>query len=136
MLTFYLCGNLFGLDILAVKEINSKVQYTPVFDAPPQVTGLLNMRGQVVTLINLARLMGYDWEDTTGNATCIILKTTPDNPDYIGICIDCPGTVVEIDQTSCEPPPANLSSMEIKYIKTAVQLERELLLLLEVSAFC
>ena len=47
ILTFYLQGELFGIDIKLVKEINRKINYTKVPGAPDFVVGLFNMRGQV-----------------------------------------------------------------------------------------
>ncbi len=72
-----MCGNLFGIDINAVKEIDRNIDYTPVPDAAPHIVGLLNMRGQIVTLINLARLMGYENHAPQERPACIILKKQP-----------------------------------------------------------
>lgn len=131
MLTFYLSGNLYGIDILAVKEINRNIEYTLVPDAPPNVIGLLNMRGQVVTLFNLAGLMELEPENGKDSSTCIILKINPVNPDYVGFLIDRPGSVVDIDEDTCEPPPANMSSMENKFLSKIVKLKDELLMIID-----
>ena len=125
ILTFYLCGNLYGLDIKIVKEINRNIEYTPVPDAPPHIIGLLNMRGQVVTIFNLAKLIGYEQQSKKSN--CIILKSETNDPDYIGFLIDSPGFVVEVDNNECEPPPANISKKEKKFISKIAKLEKELL---------
>ena len=127
-------GFLFGIDILSVKEINRNVEYTSVPDAPPHIVGLLNMRGQVVTLIDLAGLMGYRLNSGTGRATCIILKNSLENTDYIGFFIDYPGSVIDIDDDNCEPPPPNVSIMENKFVDQIVKLEEGLLLIINNSA--
>lgn len=131
MLTFYLNGNLYGIDILAVKEINRNIEYTPVPDAPSSVIGLLNMRGQVVTLFNLAGLMGLELGDGREHSTCIILKSTPLNPDYVGFLIERPGSVIDINEGICEPPPANMSGLENKFVSKVVKLEDELLTIID-----
>lgn len=131
MLTFYLDGNLLGLDISAVKEMDRHIEYTAVPDAPPHIIGLMNMRGQIVTLFDLAGLMGYGRKEYEGGPTCIILKNRPDNPDYVGFIIDSPGEVVDISEDMCEPPPANLGSMESKFVTAVAKLESELLLLID-----
>lgn len=127
-------GYLFGIDILTVKEINRNVEYTPVPDAPPHIVGLLNMRGQVVTLFDLAGLMGYRLSSGNGRSTCIILKNSPENQDYIGFFIDYPGSVIDIDDDSCEPPPPNVSIMENKFVDQIVKLDEGLLLIINNSA--
>lgn len=126
-------GYLFGIDILSVKEINRNVEYTPVPDAPPHIVGLLNMRGQVVTLIDLAGLMGYRLNSGTGKTTCIILKNSLEEQDYIGFFIDYPGSVIDIDDNNCEPPPPNVSIMENKFVDQIVKLEEGLLLIINNS---
>lgn len=130
MLTFYLCGNLYGINILAVKEINRNIEYTSVPDAPSYIIGLLNMRGQVVTLFDLANLMGYEPEGHKKRPTCIIMKNSPNNPDYVGFLIDRPGSVVDLEEALCEPPPANISGVENKFINEVAKLKDELLMLI------
>ena len=57
ILTFYLEGELFGIDIGLVKEINRKIKYTEVPGAPEHIVGLYNMRGQVVTIFDVACIL-------------------------------------------------------------------------------
>ncbi|KJR95939.1 MAG: hypothetical protein VR68_16255 [Peptococcaceae bacterium BRH_c4a] len=133
-MTFFIQENLFGIDILALKEINRNIEYTTVPDAPSHVIGLLNMRGQIVTLFNLAGMMGYSGEIREGPLNCIILKSRPDNPDYIGFIIDKPGSVVDIVEDICEPPPANINSIEKKFVSEVVRLENQLLMILHREA--
>ena len=133
VLTFYMGGSLFGIDILAVKEINRNIEYTAVPDAPPHVSGLLNMRGQVVTLFNLAGLMGYENSDK-GLPSCIILKNSHENPYFVGFFIDKPGSVLDIDEDNCEPAPANMSLAENKFVSEVVKLESGLLMIINYVA--
>ncbi len=130
VLTFYIGSTLFGIDILEVKEINRNIEYTTVPGAPPGIIGLLNMRGQIVTLFNLAYLMGYGAETGKGPLTCIILKNRPDNHDYVGFLIDRPGSSVEVEEEMCEPPPANIGAAENKFVSEVVKLEGELLMII------
>ncbi len=133
-MTFFIKGNLFGIDILALKEINRNIEYTSIPGAPSHIVGLLNLRGQIVTLFNLAGMMGYGGDEEDGPLNCIILKNKPDNPDYIGFIIDRPGSVVDIVEDICEPPPANISSFEKKFISEVVKLEDHLLMILHREA--
>jgi purine-binding chemotaxis protein CheW len=130
VLTFYLDKHHYGIDILAVKEINRNIEYTSVPDAPPHIVGLLNMRGQIVTLFDLAAMMGLSKTAEATRPTCVILKNTSSNPDYIGFLIDSPGEVVDINTDACEPPPPNASGMESKFVSEVVKLESALLMLL------
>lgn len=56
--TFYIRDALCGMDILKVQEINKHMDITKVPQAPEYVTGILNLRGQIVTIIDLGRKLG------------------------------------------------------------------------------
>lgn len=130
-LTFYLCGNLLGVDVTLVREINRQVEYTQVPDTAPYIVGLFNMRGQVVTLFDIARIMHCDEKDWGKKVACIILKAPPNDPNQIGFLIDGFGDVLDVTAEDLEPPPANVSGINGDYIKSIVKLENELLLIID-----
>lgn len=131
VLTFYLGGSLYGIDIKLVKEINRNVDFTPVPGSDASILGLFNMRGQIVTIFNLAHIIGSDENVSLDLCPCIILKPTDENQHFIGFMIDKTGDVVDIEDSVCELPPANVSSIESDYIKSVVKLENDLLLVIE-----
>ncbi|MCX7747650.1 MAG: chemotaxis protein CheW [Clostridia bacterium] len=131
VLTFYLNNDLFGINITLVKEINRNIEYTEIPDAKPHILGLFNMRGQVVTLFNIARLMDLEAMDTRSKNTCIILKASPNDPNQVGFIIDRLGDVVDVDHNDCEVPPANVESADSEYINSVVKLKDELLIIIE-----
>lgn len=129
VLSFYVDNNLFGIDIKLIKEINRNVEYTPIPDAKEEIIGLLNMRGQVVTLFDFSKLIGLNKQ--TGNRnTCIILKSNGNETNYVGFIIDRPGDVIDINKEDCEAPPANVSSLEGEYIHNIVKLKDNLLIII------
>lgn len=130
ILTFYLCDSLIGINVKLIKEINRNIEYTPVPGAKPHIIGLFNMRGQVVTLFDLARLIGLSGQSQAGKLTCIILKE-PGYPDQVGFRIDKPGDVLEIDRNDFESPPANINGMESEFLSSVIKLENELLLVID-----
>jgi purine-binding chemotaxis protein CheW len=130
VLTFYLGGNLLGIDVTLVKEINRNVDYSPVPGSQSCIVGFMNMRGQVVTLFNLAELLKLDAAGGQEGHTCIILKT-PKDPDQVGFLIDRPGDVMDIDREEFELPPANVGGVEGEFIDSIVKLENELLIIID-----
>lgn len=131
VLTFYLCNSLFGINIEKVKEIDRRVEYTPVPGSKPVVSGLYNMRGQIVTLFDLARILGYDSQTYRGQLGGIILKPIAGHPDQFGFLIDAPGDVIEIGNDISEPPPANVDHIAGEMLEKVVKLEDQLLLVLQ-----
>ena len=134
VLTYYLNGYLFGIDITLVKEINRNVEYTPVPNSKPHIVGLFNMRGQIVTLFDLARLMNYEVDATTKSSVCIILKALPNDPNQVGFLIDKSGDVVEIGEDEMEKPPANVGGIDGEFINSVVKLKETLLIILNAQS--
>lgn len=123
--------SLLGIDIVLIREINRNVEYTAVPGARHYIVGLFNMRGQVVTLFDLAKLIGLKQEEERPRATCIILKAPANDPNQIGFLIDKPGDVIDLDNEDCEVPPANVVGVEGEYISQVVKLKDQLLLILD-----
>ena len=127
-MTFYLCDNQYGIDIRLVKEINRKIKYTPVPGAPPHIVGLFNMRGQVVTLFDLAGILGYDDLCEKDNPTCIILKNREQRPDFVGFLEDKLGDVRDVSPEECEMLPVNGDQVQDKYLKEIIKTESQLIM--------
>lgn len=130
ILTFYLAGSFLGVDVTLVKEINRNVEFSPVPGSEEHIVGFLNMRGQVVTLFDLAILLNIKNEHTIESNTCIILKS-PKDPNQVGFLIDKPGDVISIDNEECELPPANVGGVEGEYINSIVKMKSELLIIID-----
>ncbi len=135
ILSFKLGDDLFGIDLKNVKEINRNIEYTKVPRASDNIVGLFNMRGQVVTLFNLARIFGYDNKVKEGKVTCIILDSQEGSLEHRGFIIDLSGDVVEVAEDMWELPPANISTQENKNIKAVVHFENEILRIIDPNIF-
>lgn len=129
ILSFSLCDNLLGVDVTLVKEINRNVEYTPIPGAKDHIVGFFNMRGQVVTLYDLAKLLNLGDMKKQEKLICIVLKS-PKDPDQVGFLIDSPSDVLEIDIEDYEATPANLSVSESEYIESVLKLKDELLMVI------
>ena len=123
--TFRIDRHLLGLDVLSVREINRVVDMTPVPRAPEHVRGLVNLRGQILTVFDLgarlglgARLIGRDTHN-------VILKS-----DAVGLLVDAIGEVIQTRVEDIEAPPANVGGIEGEFIDGVVKLEKELLVVL------
>lgn len=131
VLSFNINGSLFGIKVILIKEINRNVDITIVPDSKPHVVGLFNMRGHIVTLFDLVKLLNLKEENTTEKKICIILKAKPNDLNQFGFLIDNLGSVLDVDSEDCEPPPANIKSIESDYISSIVKLEDQLLMILD-----
>lgn len=131
VLSFYINDSLFGINITLIKEINRNIEYTAVPDAKPYIVGLFNMRGQIVTLFNIAKLMGIKEDTELLRSTCIILKAAPNDPNQVGFLIDKPGDVIDLNKEEWEMPPANVVGLEGEYINRVVKQNDKLLMIID-----
>jgi len=123
--TFQIGDHLLGIDILRVREINRVLDITPVQHCPPYMRGLINLRGQIVTIFDLGVRLGLGPRKLTERSHNIILK-----PDTVGLLADSIGDVVETREEDIEPPPANAGEIEGKFIEGVLKLETDLLVIL------
>jgi purine-binding chemotaxis protein CheW len=146
--TFYIRENLFGVDIRLIREINRNIDITPVDGAPDFVRGLLNLRGQIVTVIDVGVRMGLRaMEDRKDNCRSIVLKTSDElsgkydesqvventSRDLVALYVDGIGDMVTLDEKEIEPPPANIGELEGKYIHGIARTEKDFLIVLKMS---
>lgn len=112
--TFYVGDALCGMDILKVQEINKLMEMTKVPQAPDYVMGILNLRGQIVTIIDLGKKLGLSEIDVDETSRNIIVNS--DN-EYIGLLVSRIGDVVEADWQKVESPPANIGGVQGIFFK-------------------
>ena len=139
--TFWLSGRLFGVDILDVKEINKELNFTPIFHAPQQVKGYVNIRGQIHLIINLRILLGYKDKKTDSDSCMIIFKPTVS--ESFGVLVDKIGDVIKINEDRLEGTQAIAKQAGLSETKTNLhelieavcKLKDSLLLILNAKSF-
>jgi len=143
--TFYLKGFLFGLDIFSVREIHKQLEFTNVPLASEEILGLVNLRGQILTMIDTALLLKLEPSEVTKNSRYIILKTemkildeylTTDG-DIYGLLVDKIGDVIETEASKIEGVPSNLnatnSGLNVDYIKKILKLDNDIMMILDLG---
>ncbi|GBU25854.1 hypothetical protein R83H12_02513 [Fibrobacteria bacterium R8-3-H12] len=141
MCTFRMANRLFGVDILDVKEVNENTNVTPIYHAPPDICGYINIRGQILLVVNLRETFGFDQGhkmSAGGAGKVVIFKQSVDEP--FGILVDEVCDVVSIEQKRIVDRRASESGAadsvkEFRRAKDGIvmgvcPLERELLLVL------
>lgn len=145
---FYIDDTFFGIDVMLVREVNRNLEITPVDRAPRYIAGLQNLRGQIVTILDIGVRLGFDKRELKSGSYCIVLKTSDEldslttaevkrnetSAEMTGFLVDRIGDMVSIDDEEIEPPPANIGDIDGKYITGIVKMENSLLLLLALSS--
>ena len=145
--TFYLDDLLLGIDILAVREINRHLDLTNVHLMKDYVCGMLNLRGQIITMLDLGVKLGLKPREITPESRGIILKTQQEidtktfealaeeelGSDHVGLLVDRVGDVVTVDAGEIDPPPANIGEISGQYLSGVIRLEDKLLSILKIT---
>lgn len=146
--TFRLGDRLFGLDLMVIREINRTLDITRVPQAAEHIRGLINLRGQIVTILDLGVRLGLPRQEILEASHNIILKTNAElaslrsegaRPqstanDLVGFLVDAIGDVVEAGEAALEPPSANVSEAEARYLSGVIKTDAGLLVLLDLHA--
>jgi purine-binding chemotaxis protein CheW len=133
-LSFQLAGEEYGVGILKVREI---IEYPPVTHVPitpPWIRGVINLRGAVVPVIDLAVKFGLPAREVTPR-TCIIVVEVECGGERVvmGIVSDAFSQVIELRPQDIEPPPAIGTRMRLEYLVGMARADRRFILLLDID---
>src|SRR5262249_14534643 len=126
--TFYVAGYYFGLDVLKVQEIIRYQEMTRVPLAPPVVRGLINLRGQIVTAIDLRRRLGLEDRPADQQPLNVVVQS---DDGAVSLLVDEIGDVLEVSDKLFERPPETLKGTARELIRGAYKLPDRLLLILD-----
>lgn len=126
--TFYVAELFFGVDVLCVQELLRVQQMTRVPQAPDVIEGLINLRGQIVTAIDMRRRLGLP--PRGGNLTPMNMVVRTDD-GAVSLLVDEIGDVLDVDEGTYERPPENLDPAARELIRGVYKLKDRLLLVLD-----
>jgi purine-binding chemotaxis protein CheW len=127
--TFYVDGLMFGIDVSTVQEIIRYQTMTPVPLSSPMVRGLINLRGQIVTAVDLRRRLGLaDRENEKEVPPMNVVIRIQD--EVVSLLVDQIGDVIETDDIPFEPAPETLDPVMKHVVSGIYKLDGKLLLTL------
>lgn len=132
MVTFSLGGKDYGIDIMQVKEIAKFSQFTYVPNSPPFVRGVYNLRGDIISIIDLRLLFNLPVQQREeGSAENGLILRLENN--LIGVIVDSIDKVVGINSEAIQPPHPIFGDINIKFISGVVENEGRLYIILDVE---
>jgi purine-binding chemotaxis protein CheW len=126
--TFFLDGLFFGVEVLKVQEVIRYQQMTRVPLAPATLKGLINLRGQIVTAVDLRHRLGFPERNTDSLPMNVVVRC---DDGAVSLLVDEIGDVVEIDDDVYERPPETLQGLARELILGVYKLKDRLLLILD-----
>ena len=126
--TFYLQKLLFGVEVEKVQEVIRYQEMTRIPLSPEVIGGLINLRGQIVTAVDLRRQLELPPRGGSELPMNVVIRRE-DGP--ISLLVDEIGDVVEVEEQLFEPAPDTLDSHGREFIRGVYKLKQQLLLLLD-----
>lgn len=131
--TFYLEKYLFGVELLKVQEVLRHLELSDVPLAPFTVRALMNLRGQIVVVIDLRRCLQLPERPAGQDPMHVVVRT---EDDVVSLLVDEIGDVVEVNEESFEAPPETLRGAVRSSILGVHKLDNQLLLVLDTDRVC
>ena len=133
-LTFVVTAESFGIAIASIKEIIEYRTPTEVPMMPRYMSGVINLRGRVVPVIDLAARFGRSQVEQT-RRTCIVILEVQQNEEQhdIGVMVDAVSAVVEIADADVEPPPLFGANLRADFISGMGKLGEQFVILLDIG---
>jgi purine-binding chemotaxis protein CheW len=126
--TFFVADMFFGVDVLQVQEVLRAQQMSPVPRAPDVIEGLINLRGQIVTAIDMRRRLELEPRSGDRAPMNIVVRTSD---GAVSLLVDEIGDVLDMDASTFEQTPEGLDSAARELIRGVYKLKDRLLLVLD-----
>jgi purine-binding chemotaxis protein CheW len=123
--TFYLGDTLLGIDALRVQEIIKDIGITPVHQANPYILGIINLRGRIVTVVDLKKKL-----DLPGSEATRVIIVDWDG-EYVGFLVDSVSDIIHVANDAIGPPPSNMNEVLGGFLKGVYNTSRGLVALLD-----
>lgn len=130
LVVFHLAGETYAVDIHQVREIIRVPQITKVPRTPEFVEGVINLRGNVIPVLDLRKRFGLGEGDDTSARRIIVVEM---EERTIGMVVDAVSEVLRIDETLIDPPSPYIVSVNSLYIEGIAKLDEELVILLHLD---
>lgn len=113
--TFYLGEALLGIDTLCVQEIIRPGKPTVVHHCPDFILGVINLRGRIVTIIDLTRKLALSQDAAPVDGGRVIIVDW--RGEYVGLLVDRVDDVIAAERKAVQPPPSNVSGVQGRFIQ-------------------
>jgi purine-binding chemotaxis protein CheW len=126
-MTFRVRGQEFCVDVMSVREIRGWTPATPVPQAPSYVRGVINLRGTVLPIVDLAARLGFEPAEPTARHAIMVTQV---RDQAVGLLVDGVSDIVSITEANIQPTPDVASEVAKTIVKGVIVLEGRLISLI------
>ncbi|MEA2721783.1 MAG: purine-binding chemotaxis protein CheW [Candidatus Eremiobacteraeota bacterium] len=130
VVSFKLASEEYGVDIAQVQEINRMVAVTHVPRAPQFMEGVINLRGQLIPIIDLRARFGMPRAEHTKNTRIVVTEI---GTKRVGMVVDSVSEVLRLAVDQIEPAPEMITGVDTEYIRGVGKIEDRLIILLDLA---
>lgn len=132
LVVFHLCGNEFAAEVASILEASRMLAITKIPEAPAFIEGVINLRGEVIPVVDLARRFGLRREGECPKTARILIAQGAG--EILGLLVDEVPEVVRIPEESIQPPP-ELIQMGLKrdYVRGLARIKEHLVIVLDLD---
>lgn len=130
LVTFRLAEETYGINVMHVQEVLRITEIAPVPGAPPYVLGIINLRGNVVTVIDTRSRFGLPLGETDDSSRIVIIES---EKQVVGILVDSVAEVVELNQSEIDSAPNVGNEESSRYIQGVANRDDDLLIVVDLN---
>ncbi len=131
LITFEVQGQVFAIDIMAIREIRAWTPVTRLPQVPSHVAGVVNLRGTVLTVIDLAARLG--WAPTEASARHAIIVTQLGGK-ACGLIVESVSDIVTIAADALQPPPSGAGDAVVRFLEGLAAIDESMVMVLDLPA--
>jgi len=128
--TFFLSQEKYGINVMQVQEVLRVTEIAPVPGAPDYVLGIINLRGNVVTVIDTRKRFGLESKDLDDSARIVIVES---NDQVVGILVDSVAEVIDLQLSEIETAPNVGTEDSSRFIQGVASQNDELLIIIDLN---
>jgi len=131
LLTFRVADQEYSLDIMSVREIRGWTRTTPMPHSPEFMRGVINLRGTVLPVMDLARRLNLPTRETNDRNVIIVVKI---NGTLTGLLVDAVSDIVAMTEDDLQPPPELSSDPQMSVVRALTVIDDRMIRVLDLSA--
>lgn len=130
LITFHLAGQIFGLDIMAIREIRAWTPATRLPNVSDHVAGVVNLRGTVLPVMDLAARLGWAPAEPTERHVIIVAEIAG---QLRGLIVDAVSDIVTAQDEDIQPPPNTGNETMVEYLSGIVASDDKMVMILDLT---
>jgi purine-binding chemotaxis protein CheW len=130
LVTFFLSGEEYGVDVRMVQEIIRVTEVTQVPRAPDFIKGVINLRGRIIPVIDLKKKLGLGEVEILRQTRVVVIRV---RDRLIGLLVDGASQVLKVPVSTIEAAPEEVVEIDANYIKGVAKLDKRLIILMDLQ---